>query len=337
MASESLSQSEIDDLFGAEGGARPQRRGGGQGEVRLYDFHRPSRISKEQLRSLRALYGLLTKGMEGWFAGRVREPISLELENVEPLTFGEFTMALPSPCAAYLLSLAGSRSEVDGELAPAVIEMGRELGYFLVDRFLGGGTTSEIPDRSLTVVERAVVQIAVERLAMLLQEAWQDYVPMEPRVVGFEAIPDMLQVANPQDPVLVAHVKASFEDTSSLMLICLPFSALEKFFSGGSGQRTSTPRGSRAERRDEQQQLLDHLLRAGLEVSAHFPSFRVPLGTLSALKEGDFLATGFGPEAELEVRVANRAQFTGQGGREGDHRAVLISRRLEPDGPASRA
>lgn len=270
------------------------------------------------------MYGPVTKGMEGWFAGRVRESISLELENVEPLTFGEFTLALPSPCAAYILSL----SEQAG--TPGIVEMGREFSYFLVDRLLGGAGELEAPERSLTVVERAVIQLVVDRLALQLQEAWQDYVPMQPRVVGFEAIPEMLQLMNPEDPVLVAHVKVLVGGVASLILICLPFPALERFFSGGSERRATTARGTEAERREERSQMVQHLRRARLPLTAYLPDFSVPLGVLSDLRVGSLLATGCTPEAELEVRVAGVTRFQGRAGREGDHRAVLITRQADP-------
>ncbi|TVR58065.1 MAG: flagellar motor switch protein FliM [Gemmatimonadales bacterium] len=321
MASDSLSQSEIDALFGTGGSPRTSGRSSASGELRRYDFQRPSRISKEQARTLRAIYGLVTKGLEGWMAGRIRESVSLELENVEPLSFGEFTLALPSPCAAYILSLS------ETEASPAVIEMGREFAFFLVDRLLGGAGELDVPDRSLTLVERAVLQVVVERLAQQLQEAWQDYVPMDPRVVGFEAIPEMLQVTNAEDPVLVAHVKVTVEEVSSLLLICLPFPALEKFLSGGTGRKLSTARGTPEERKKERLHLAEHIRRAGLTVSAHFPAFNVPLGVLSELKVGEFLSTGLNPETELEVRVANLPRYGARAGREGDQRAVLISHR----------
>ncbi|TVR51976.1 MAG: hypothetical protein EA421_14770 [Gemmatimonadales bacterium] len=289
------------------------------GPTRPYDFQQPSRISKAQQRSLRALYGLVTKGMEGWFAGRVRESISMELDSVDPLTFGEFTLGLPSPCASYILSLA------EGDQTPAVIEIGRDFAFFIVDRLLGGGGALDTPVRPLTLVERAVVQIVVERLAHQLREAWHDYVPMDPRVVGFEAIPEMLQMTNPDDPVLVARVLVSVGDVASTVFICLPFPALEKFFSGVSGRRLTTPRGTPGERREEEGRLLEHIRRAGLTVSVHLPTFSVPLGVLSELKKGDFLATGFTPDAELEVRVAGVPRYTGRAGREGDQRAVRIT------------
>jgi flagellar motor switch protein FliM len=326
MSSDSLSQSDIDALFQQGEAAAVVEPDHQADEVRRYDFRRPSRISKEKLGSLRAIYGLVTKGMEAWFAGRVRDVVSLSLETVEPLTFGEFTLALPSPCASYILSLGEGR---DGS---AVIEIGREFAFLVVDRFLGGVGEPEIPDRSLTLLERAVVRIVVDQIAHQLQEAWQDYVGLELGVAGFESIPEMLQVANPEDPVLVANVRVEVEGEASLVLICLPFPALERFFTGTHVRRLSVAQGSGEERAEERRWIEDHIRSAGLPVSARIPSFQVPLGVLSSLQEGAVLATGFPPDAELEVRVSGIPRYSAAGGRQGEHRAVSILDRIPVDG-----
>jgi flagellar motor switch protein FliM len=326
MAADSLSQSEIDALFSSGGGEPPRstsRRSAA--EVRLYDFQRPSRISKDQLRSLHAIYGMVTKGMEGWFAGRIPDSITVEVENVEPLTFGEFSLALPTPCASYVLHL-GPISE-----APAVVEIGRDFAFYLVDRFLGGAESIESPERSLTMVERAMVQLMVNRIAFHVKDAWHDHVPLDPEVSGFESVPEMLQFMTPEDPVLVAHLKVQVHGMSSLVLICLPFPALEKFFTGGAARRLSASRGTEEERREERIRMADHVRRSGLPVSARFPAFEVPLGLLAELKEGSLLATGFSPDTELEVRVAGLDRYVGKAGRRGKHRALSILRASSAD------
>ncbi len=324
-ASDSLSQSDIDALFSGGGGAAEEPEAQPTGpEAQVYDFRRPSRISKERLGSLKAIYGLVTKGLEGWFAGRIREQISIELESLDPLTHGEFLLALPSPCSSYLVALG------DEGMGTAVIEMGQDFSFFVVDRFQSGEGELEIPDRSLTLVERALVQLVVDRICHQLKDAWREHMGLEPRIIGFESVPEMIQVANPEDPVLVAHIKVWAGDLSSLLLICLPFPVIEKFFSDGAGRRMTHSRGSSEERAVEQSWMSEHLAKAALTVEARLPTFGVSLGALAELKEGDVLSTGCAPDAELVVRVAGKPRWMATGGREGQNRALRITRELGP-------
>jgi flagellar motor switch protein FliM len=292
---------------------------------RNYDFLRPSRISKERLNSLAAVFSLITKGLESWFAGRIRGQISIELESLEPRTYGEFVQSLPTPCTAYLVGL-GSES-----LGTALVEMGQDFSFFVVDRFQGGRGPIFIPDRSLTLVERALVQLVVDRISTQMKEAWRDHVGLDPRVIGFESVPEMIQVASPQDPVLVANLAVSIGDISSVILFCLPFSLIEKFFSDGSGRRRMMARGSAEERAQEEAWMVEHVTKASLPVSARLPTFRLPLGLIAEMKVGDIVSTGLPLDVELEVRVAGQPKWMANGGREGHNRALWITREIRPD------
>ncbi len=150
MSSETLSQSEIDNLLrrGSSAATAPAANAPAM-DVQIYDFRRPSRVSKEKLRTLESMYERLVKSLEGWLIGRVRGQIELQLQSIEPFSFGEFIFSLPTPCASYLFDIADSGGQ------QGVIDIGHEFAYFLVDRFFGGGSGNLTSmDRSLTPIER---------------------------------------------------------------------------------------------------------------------------------------------------------------------------------------
>ena len=329
--SDSLSQNEIDLLFGGGGGGgtvttpkadRPRRT---SDDLQVYDFRRPARISKDRKRSLQAMYGLLCKSLEGWLTGRVRDQIELELQSVEQLTFGEFMLALPSPCASFVLDVG------DDTGTQGVIDFGHELAFFLVDRLLGGAGITAMPDRALTQLERLVVRVVAERVASQLGEAWKDYVDLGLAVSGFESIPEMLQVANREDPVLVGNIEVRIGDTSSLLLLCLPFQSLEKFFTGDSSRRTTTVQGTPEERAADRGRLEGTLRSSRVSVSARLPEFAVPAHVLADLRPGMVLPTGLSPAVGLELFVAEQRRFAGLPGRVGKQLALRVTESVEPE------
>lgn len=321
MSSDSLSQDEIDLLFQTaqepEDTAAAHRRDTSR-DVQVYDFRRPARISKDRKRSLFAIYGLLTKSIEGWLAGRTRDSILMELQSVEQLTFGEFMLALPSPCASYVFDV-GEPGGPQG-----VIDLGHEFAYFLVDRLLGGSTSLTVPDRGLTPLERMVVRIVAERIATQLADVWKDYVKMDLAISGFESIPEMLQVANREDPVLVANVRVAMGDTSSLLLLCLPFTVLERFFTGSTNRRVQHSAGTPEEREEDRRRLEVSLREAGARISARLPAFDVTMEELSKLEPGSVLPTGLALDSTLEIHVSGQPRFVGAPGRMGRRMAARI-------------
>ncbi len=331
---DAISQSDIDSLLGgavtAAASAAAGRAAGAFGdpdaEAQPYDFRRPHRVSKERLRTLEAMYERMVKALEGWLISRVRGQVELRLQSVEQFAFGEFVMSHPSPCASYVFDVRQSGG------AQGVVDVGHEFAYFLIDRLFGGSGQTAMPGRTLSPVERLAVRTVAERACQLLEEIWRDHVPLELAVTGFESSPEILQVANREDPVLVANVEVVAGNGSSLLMLCLPFAVLEKFFQGGAQRRVGGVAGGEAER-DEARLRTERALRATpVTVSARLPDFRLTLRDLGALAPGQVLDTGIARDAELTVLVGGQARFTGSAGRVGRRLAVRLQDAVATEG-----
>ena len=213
-------------------------------DVQIYDFRRPHRVSKERLHVLEAMYGRLVKSFEGWLMGRVRGVVDLRLQSVEQISFGEYVLSLPPSCNSFI----GDIKDTVGDQAvgeQAVVDIGRELAFFMVDRLFGGGADATILDRTLTPIERMAVKVVAERLMAMVSEVWEDHVQLELTLSGFESIPEIIQAASREAPVLVSNIQAKFGNTTSIISVSLPLSVLEKFFVMGTskalGQVAPTP------------------------------------------------------------------------------------------------
>ncbi|MBK8250681.1 MAG: FliM/FliN family flagellar motor switch protein [Gemmatimonadetes bacterium] len=331
MASESLSQNEIDALLGGaiSKAAKPAAQARPvQTETQVYDFRRPNRISKEKLRSLEAIYERFAKSLESWLLGRVRGGVQLQLQSVEHFSFGEFTLSLPTPCASYTFEVERSGGQ------HGVIDFGHEFAFFLVDRLFGGGSTPAIPSRSLTPIERMAVRMVADKVIAVIHEVWQDYVELDATLVGFESIPEILRVANREDPVLVANIEVTAAETRSLLLVCLPFAVLEKFFAGGAEGRPDSQGTS--EERTVNRDLTEGSLRSvRTPIAARLPVFQLPMRELMSLAPGKVLATPLLASAPLEVFVGSQRRFLATPGRLGSALAVRLTDGLmdppEPD------
>jgi flagellar motor switch protein FliM len=319
MSNQALSQDEIDALFKgggeeAEAAAAPSS----DPEVRLYDFRRPSRISKDRQRTLEGMYGALAKSVEGWLAGRVRTQVEVDLKAVEQLTFGEFALSLPDPCVSFVFNLGPPGGP------QAVINLGQELAFHAVERFLGSASETYIPDRALTILERRVVRIVAEKVAGLVQEIWVDHATFDFRLARFEAVPDMLQAANREDPMLVAHVQVRFKDAASPLMICLPFSSLDEFFASSVGSRIREPTGTGREVSLDRENIEGSVRRSLVPVAVRLAPFELSVEELAELEPGGTLVTGIPREAPVEVRIGGRTRYTGFIGTMNDALAVQV-------------
>lgn len=333
VSSETLSQNQIDQLLerGAEAlRARDAVLPGGMTEVQVYDFRRPHRVSRERLRALEAMYERLVKSLESWLIARMRGQVELRLQSIETIGFGEFAMSLPTPCASYLVSVKDSGG------MQGVIDIGYEFAFTVVDRLFGGTGDPVMLERGLTPIERQAVRGVSERIAQLLEEIWEDHVPLDLDIAGFETVPDVLQAVNREDPVLVATVEATLPgDTRSLLVISLPFVVLDKFFGGTANRRVSVL-GPEKEREASRGRTEASVRGARVMVRARLPQFRLSLEEITALRVGSVVSTGIARDSVVQVLVSGQHRFEGSAGRVGSRLAIHVQNSIvAPDAVAA--
>ena len=323
MSSETLSQHDIDRLLGGGGGGRGNSGAAGTPfsnaalDVQVYDFLRPHRVSKERLRTLEAMYERLVKGLEAWLISRVRGQIEVRLQSVEQFSFGEFTLSLPMPCSSYIFDIAGTGQK-------GVLDIGPEFSTYVVDRFFGGEGTGTPLTRALTPIERMAVRNVADKIASLLQEIWQDHVPLDLNITGFESSPEILQVVNREDPVLVANVEFSTGSVSSLLLLCLPFSVLDKFFTSSGQQRMALLATNEQEREQTRLRSEAALRSTKVALTARLPDFQLSMRDLAQISEGSIIPTGIPKDSKVIVRAGSQERFIGHAGRVNGNLAVRI-------------
>ena len=294
----------------------------------LYDFRRPQHISREKQRTLEAMYERLVRSLEQWLVGRLRGQIELSLASVDVVSFGEFAQQLPLPCAAFGFEIENSGGH------QGVIDVGHDLAYTLVDRFFGGDGVAESMKRALSPIERLTVRIVVERVVLLLADAWREHVPLELSLKSFESMPEMVRIASREDAMLVARVRVAAGPCLSTIQLCLPASVLDHFLASREQPRVARARGSAEEQRTSRQQAELALRGTLVDVSARLPEFQVPLRQLRELAVGSVLSTGVPTSAPLHVSLGDRDRFLGAPGRVGSRLAVRITDPHTP--PAAR-
>jgi flagellar motor switch protein FliM len=293
--------------------------GRGQRDPIPYDFRKPHRVSKDRLRTLGAMYERLVKSVEGWIMGRVRGQVEMNLMAVEQLSFAEFTNALPTPCAAYLIDIRDAGGQ------QGVISFEADFAFFLVERLLGARGETTVLERALTPIERMVVRTVSERLTSALREIWEDYIDLDLAVAGFESVPEILRATSGDAPVLVAQIEVKAGGRQSVLSLCLPFGVLDTFFADAAVHRRTSVTGSEEEQRMNRGLVESGLRQTYLPVAARLPEFRISMRAVTSLQAGSILSTGISRTAEIEVLVSGTRRFAAKPARVGNNLAVSVT------------
>ena len=102
-----------------------------QQQVIIYDFKRPNRVSKEQLRAIKGIHDKLARNLASQISSVMRSIVEIRLHSVDQMTYGEFLMSLPSPTSFNVFSI----KPLDGN---CVLEINPSIAFPMIDRLLGG-------------------------------------------------------------------------------------------------------------------------------------------------------------------------------------------------------
>src|SRR5664279_5074508 len=98
-----LTQEEIDDVFrnlrDSPLDEDPTKR------AQPYDFRRPDRIAKDQLRAIHLLHENFARSLASSLSAYLRAYVMVNLVSVEQLSFVEFSQCLPSPTCLVSLGM----------------------------------------------------------------------------------------------------------------------------------------------------------------------------------------------------------------------------------------
>ena len=163
---------------------------------------------------------------------------------------------------------------------------------------------------ALTPLERTVTRSIVDKILALLGEAWHEHLPIRPTVQGFESTPDMLQVANHEDNVLVATLEVSCGAFNGFMAMCVPLLALESFLAEKSGPNAAAAKALVVS--PVQRQAVELSVRpANVSIAARFPTFRLQAREVAALEVGQIIHTTTPIDAPVELHINGRRRYLG--------------------------
>lgn len=298
---DALTQKDIDQLLKGAAPAAPAKPRAAPVEVVAYNFLRPPRISKERRIQLNSIFGRFALSMQSMMSSRLRTPMDVSC-TIEQATFSEYILSIANPCAVFVYDLGV------GEGIHGAIDLSTDLAFYMVDRAFGGPGDISVIDRGLTPLEQTVARGFAEKLLALFREAWQEHVPFAPVITGFESTPDMLQIAALEDNVLVANIEVRSGQSSSIVAMCIPLLALEKFL----GDKASGRMPGRFAQVPGQRAVIEHTVRsAQVDLVARFPALRLSAREVAGLKVGQLIQTSLPIDGAIELHINGARRYLG--------------------------
>jgi flagellar motor switch protein FliM len=320
--SEILSQAEIEALLSslsseggeaaapvaaaAEEGPSPQvsRRVAARSAIAydVYDFRRPDKFSKDQLRTLQMLHETFGRLSSSSLSGYLRTPVNIDLISLEQVPYEEYLRSINQSVFTIM-----SLPPLNGQ---AVLEIEFAIVFSMIDKLLGGPGRA-IDRQNLTEIELPLVRQMIERMFVGLKSAWEGVVIVNPGIEGMETSAQFVQIAPPTDIVISVLFEIRVGDVRGAMSLCIPYMVLKPITTKLSAQKWFAS-GNRRQNAASRRSLVRQLEMTSVECAVELGRARLHVKDFLRLRSGDLLRLDQKVEDDIRMLVQQTPKYEGK-------------------------
>ncbi|MDQ0270220.1 flagellar motor switch protein FliM [Cytobacillus purgationiresistens] len=320
MPGEVLSQNEIDALLSAlstgEMDADELKKEENEKKVKVYDFKRALRFSKDQIRSLTRIHENFSRLLTTFFSAQLRTYVQISVTSTDQIPYEEFIRSVPKMTILNVFEVP----PLEGRI---LMEVNPNIAYAMMDRMMGGKGSSINKVENLTEIETKIMSNAFEKAFEHIKEAWSNVIDIDPVYSDFEVNPQFLQMVSPNETVVVISLSTTIGEASGMINICIPHVVLEPII-----PKLSVRYWMQADNKNREPGEI-HLLKSNIQI-AEIPIVSELGDTDISIQ--DFLNLDIGDVIELNqmindplvIKVGDIPKFIGQPGKVNKKVAVQI-------------
>ena len=278
-----LSQDEIDQLLSAisagEISTEEIHQPRDQRKIKIYDFKRPDKFSKDQIRTVSIMHETFARLTTTSMSAQLRSLVHVHVASVDQLTYEEFIRSIPNPTTLAVI-------DMDPLKGSAILEIDPAITFSVIDRLFGGQGEGAKFSRDLTDIEQAVMEGIIVRVLGNLRESWSTVIDLRPRLGGIETNPQFASVVAPTEVVIVIKFEVELEQAVGTLIICLPYSTIEpirfKLYAGFQSDQLEVDHAWI-------DRFIDQVRQAEVELSVELGRAKLTPNELLRLKTGDII------------------------------------------------
>lgn len=281
-----LNQAEIDRLIGAlASGEKIEETPVSEKGVKTYDFRRPNKFNRDQLRAVQMLHESFARHLTSKLSAMSRFMVSAEVTHVEQIPYEEFMRSVIAPTTLAIL-------DVNPFGGKALLEVNQFLVFALIDRMLGGKGQPLERARDCTDLEKVVVDRVLGCIVEGMNESWKAIKDdFRFSIFGKESNPFFVQIVPKSEMVLLVNVRVQVGTVEGHMNLCFPFHCMEPVIDRFNPQEWFVAR-DKHHSEEEKEMLRRRIRTVRINMTAELCDTSLTLKELSDLVEGDVINLG---------------------------------------------
>lgn len=328
MSVDVLTQEQIDALLAAanegETSLEDLKMEENAKKIKVYDFRRPDKFSKDQIRTLYMLHESFARMLNTYMSSHLRTLVNVDVASVEQLTYQEFVQSLANPSVISILGVQPLKGNI-------IFEISSEIAFAYLDRVFGGDGTTTMKTRVLTEIEDAVMRRFVNSAMERFKEAWSNVTPMNPVLEATESNPQFTQIVPPNDMVVIVTLHTKLGEVESMMNICIPYLVLEPIMSKLTTTFWVAASAAKEERVGQAEAIRKKLNKTKVPLVVEVGRVQITIREFLTLGFGDVLQLNTKVKDDFPCMIGTNAKFYCRPGTFGKKLAVQITQVVQKE------
>lgn len=312
-----------DQVESADTNLKPNQQDDPTRRSALYDFRRPDRVAKDQLRSIHSLHENFARSVASSLSAYLRTYVSSQLIAVEQLSFSEVLAAISSPTSIVALRMRPHEGS-------ALLEVSNSIVFPMIEILLGGtGKTLQNINRDTTEIERSILDGVLRLLLKDLTVAWQTMAEIEFFLEGYQSGPDLFRFFPPNEAMLEVSMELTMGQHKGLIIISIP-SIIVKMQRQKLNQQVKLKKGKRSD--SDYERMLRLVQPAQVNADVRLNGQVLLLKDLVEMNVGDVVSLGYAVTRPLDLHLNGTRKFRGQVISKGVKRGFHVTDSAETSG-----
>ncbi len=324
-----LSQNEIDELLAAlstgEVDVSEIEEEKKERKVRKYDFSRPDKFAKDQLRTLEIIHENFSRLLNNFLSGYLRTYIEVDVISVQSLIYTEFSNSISNPAILGIVDFSPFNGQV-------IIDISSDIANAMIERVLGGTGKSALnskENRTLTEIEMTLLRNILIKFINLLKEPWGNIVELRPKLENIETNAQFAQIVSPAESVALITFNLHIGENEGMVNICIPHFVIEPILPSLSSRLWFATSNKREMTEEERGAMELGISQSKINMTAVVGGSNITVSELMNLQKGDIILLNKKIEDPIEIYVENQVKFRAKPGVKKKNVAIMITELVE--------
>lgn len=295
-----------------------------QADVKSYNFKKPDKFSKEHIRSLQMIHDSYARINSTSLASLLRTLVDVKVAFMDQFTYEESTRNIDSGSCLAIINM-------DPLPGNALLEMGKDVSFIILDRLLGGNTKEKIENNrnEFTDIELTLIRTIIEKCLFDMRDAWSNVIELKVRLTDVETNTQFAQIASPNDMVMAISLKITVGEVQDKMVFIIPYISIEPIVSKLSTQYMFMYAARSSKYLENREMIEEHVIKSESIVSAELGRVQFRVKKIVNLKKGDIISLNRSINDEIDILIEGIPKYKGRIGKINDKLSIKITSSLQ--------